>query len=91
MSETYEHTPEVWTAKRLREAIKDLPDDAPIHIGVADGPGDFGGYGDYVLVDAEHVTNWWPATATTPERKETEKALTLFADFAPGQYERDVE
>ncbi|MET7713701.1 DUF6225 family protein [Streptomyces sp. NPDC005407] len=90
MSDTFEHKPAVWTAAQLREAIKDLPDDAPIHIGVADRPGDFEGFGGYVLVDAEHVTNWWPATPSTPERSETEKALTLFADFEPGEYERDT-
>ena len=78
----------MWTAAQLREAIKDLPDDAPIHIGVAEHPGDFYGFGGYVLVDAEHVTNHWPATQTTPERNETEKALTLFADFEAGPYDR---
>ncbi|MFE6126763.1 DUF6225 family protein [Streptomyces sp. NPDC056437] len=90
MSETYEHKPAVWTAKRLREALAELPDDAPIHIGVAEKPGDFDGFGGYVLVDAEHVTNQWPATQWEPERSETEKALTLFADFQPGEYDRPI-
>ena len=91
MSDTFEHTPAVWTAKQLREALKDLPDDAPIHIGLAEAPGDFEGFGTYVLVDAEHVTKWWPATQMAPERTETEAALTLFADFEAGRYDRDVD
>ena len=44
-------------------------------------------YATYVLVDAEHVENWWPATSNTPERTETEKALTLFADWTADRYE----
>ncbi|KJY25476.1 DUF6225 family protein, partial [Streptomyces katrae] len=55
MADMFEHAPQVWTAARLREALTDLPDETPIHIGVADGPGDFDGYGEYVLVDAEPV------------------------------------
>jgi hypothetical protein len=39
-------------------------------------------------VDAHRVENWWPATATEPERTETEKALTLFVDWEPGAYDR---
>ncbi|QGZ53334.1 hypothetical protein GPZ77_34455 (plasmid) [Streptomyces sp. QHH-9511] len=88
MSETYEHKPEVWTAGRLREALKDVPDDAPIHMGIAEDTGDFDGYREGVLVDAHHVENWWPATSTSPERTETETALTLFADWKPGLYDR---
>ncbi|MFH8520683.1 DUF6225 family protein [Streptomyces gelaticus] len=57
-----------------RATLKDLPDDTPIHIGVAEDLGDFGGYRESVLVDAHHVENWWPATGTTPERAEKEKA-----------------
>ncbi|WP_329595839.1 DUF6225 family protein (plasmid) [Streptomyces sp. NBC_01362] len=55
--------------------------------GVAEDPGDFGGYRESVLVDAHHVENWWPATGTAPERAEKEKALTLFADWTPGEYD----
>lgn len=91
MAEAYEHKPTVWTAQQLRAAIMHLPDDTPIHIGVPDKPGDFDGYQTMVLVDAEHVTNHWPATSMTPERSETEKALTLFADYDPGTYERPIE
>ncbi|MER5853627.1 DUF6225 family protein [Streptomyces sp. NPDC002012] len=59
---------------------QNLPDDAPIHIGVAGDPGDFGGYRDFVIVEAHQVENWRPATSTAPERTETADALTLFAD-----------
>ncbi|MFJ9683789.1 DUF6225 family protein [Streptomyces sp. NPDC101194] len=41
-----------------------------------------------LLVDARQVENWWPATGTTPERTETEEALTLFADWKPDTYNR---
>ncbi|MFD7498204.1 DUF6225 family protein [Streptomyces sp. NPDC059832] len=87
MTDVFEHTPQVWNAAQLRDALKDLPDDAPIHIGVADDPGDFDGYRDFVLVDAHQVENWWPATSTTPERTETAQELTLFADWEPGAYD----
>ncbi|MCX5166243.1 DUF6225 family protein [Streptomyces sp. NBC_00264] len=87
MTDVFDHTPQVWNAAQLREAIKDLPDGTPIHIGVAEDPGDFGGYRESVLVDAHHVENWWPATGTAPERAEKEKALTLFADWTPGEYD----
>ncbi|MFI9631031.1 DUF6225 family protein [Streptomyces sp. NPDC052042] len=88
MTDVFEHTPQVWNAAQLRDALKDLPDDAPIHIGVADDPGDFHGYRAFVLVDAHQVENWWPATSTAPERTETAEALTLFADWEPGAYDR---
>ncbi|MGW1658434.1 DUF6225 family protein [Streptomyces atratus] len=87
MTDVFDHAPHVWNAAQLRSALKDLPDDTPIHIGVAEDPGDFGGYRESVLVDAHHVENWWPATGTTPERAEKEKALTLFADWMPGEYD----
>ncbi|MCX4736932.1 DUF6225 family protein [Streptomyces sp. NBC_01363] len=87
MTDVFDHAPQVWNAAQLREALKYLPDDTPIHIGVAEDPGDFGGYRESVLVDAHHVENWWPATGTTPERAEKEKALTLFADWTPGEYD----
>lgn len=35
--------------------------------------------------------NWWPATATTPEKQEVEEALTLFGDFMPGLYDPPVD
>ncbi|MFE7046181.1 DUF6225 family protein [Streptomyces atratus] len=41
MTDVFEHTPQVWNAAQLRDALKDLPDDAPIRIGVAGDPGDF--------------------------------------------------
>ncbi|MFF2411773.1 DUF6225 family protein [Streptomyces sp. NPDC058092] len=87
MADTFDHAPQVWNAAQLREALKDLPDDTPIHIGVAEDPGDFDGWRDGVLVDAHRVENWWPATFDAPERTETEKAITLFADWRPGEYD----
>ncbi|MFJ7201635.1 MULTISPECIES: DUF6225 family protein [unclassified Streptomyces] len=36
MTDVFEHSPQVWNAAQLRDALKDLPDDAPIHIGVAE-------------------------------------------------------
>ncbi|MEE1768352.1 DUF6225 family protein [Streptomyces sp. JV185] len=87
MTDIFKHTPQVWNAAQLRDALKDLPDDAPIHIGVAGDPGDFDGYREFVLVDAHQVENWWPATSTAPERTETADALTLFADWEPGAYD----
>jgi hypothetical protein len=86
MADTYEHAPDVWTAGRLREAIKDLPDDAVIHIGVASDPGDFDGYQDRVLVDYEPVEYHWPATKREPERTRVDH--TLFADWPAGTYDR---
>ncbi|WP_406384971.1 DUF6225 family protein [Streptomyces sp. NBC_01618] len=88
MTDVFEHTPQVWNAAQLRDALKDLPDAAPIHIGVAGDPGDFDGNRDFVLVDAHQVENWWPATSTAPERTQTADALTLFADWQPGAYDR---
>ncbi|MFI5774998.1 DUF6225 family protein [Streptomyces sp. NPDC051658] len=35
MTDVFEYTPQVWNAAQLRDALKDLPDEAPIHIGVA--------------------------------------------------------
>ncbi|MEU9849217.1 DUF6225 family protein [Streptomyces sp. NPDC047985] len=43
--------------RRTREALKDVPDDAPVRIGIAEDPGDFGGYRSGVLVD-----DWQPGT-----------------------------
>ncbi|WP_326770985.1 DUF6225 family protein (plasmid) [Streptomyces sp. NBC_01591] len=81
----FEHTPQVWNAAQLRDAIKDLPDDAPVHICVAGDPGWLRRVRDFVLVDAHQVENWWPATSTAPERTETAEAL--FADWEPGAYD----
>ncbi|MEU6019766.1 DUF6225 family protein [Streptomyces sp. NPDC047515] len=88
MTGLFEHAPQIWNAAQLRDALKDLPDDAPIHIGVAGDPSDFDGYRDFVLVDAHQVENWWLATSSAPERSETAKELTLFADWEPGTYDR---
>ncbi|MFD9405826.1 DUF6225 family protein [Streptomyces sp. NPDC059989] len=86
MAEMFDHAPQVWTAARLREALAGVPDETPIHIGVADGPGDFEGYGEYVLVDAEPVEmdgNGDPAAS--------EVQFTLFADARAGAYHLDVD
>ncbi|MEV7238153.1 DUF6225 family protein [Streptomyces sp. NPDC051020] len=88
MTDIFEHAPQVWNAAQLREALKDIRDDVPIHIGVAPDPGDFDGYHPGVLVGADQVEVCWPATRTAPERTETEQALTLFADWEPGAYDR---
>lgn len=85
MADIYDHSPEVWTAGRLREAIKNLPDETPVHIGVAPEPGSFEGYQECVLVDFEPVELLWPATKAAPER--TEVQHTLFADWQPGPYD----
>ncbi|MFK8851755.1 DUF6225 family protein [Streptomyces sp. Ac-502] len=77
--------PEPWTAGRLREALKDLADDAPIYIGVASDPGDFNGYHDRVLAAYEPVELHWPAADGEPER--TEVQHTLFADWPAGTYD----
>ncbi|MGW3688993.1 DUF6225 family protein [Streptomyces sp. NPDC005125] len=31
MTDTFEHAPQIWNAAQLRDALKDLPDDAPVH------------------------------------------------------------
>ncbi|MGW6459424.1 DUF6225 family protein [Streptomyces sp. NPDC055078] len=85
MAETFDHAPQVWTVARLREALADLPDGTPVHVGVADAPGDFGGYSEYALVDLEPVEKDLPGT-----RGGTEVEYTLFADYKAGQYHRDL-
>ncbi|AQW50726.1 DUF6225 family protein [Streptomyces violaceusniger] len=85
MADTYAHSPEAWTAGRLREAIKDLPDDAPVYVGIASDPGNFEGCQERVLVDCEPVELSWPATKSAPER--TEVQYTLFADWPTGTYD----
>ncbi|MBT2482435.1 DUF6225 family protein [Streptomyces sp. ISL-94] len=86
MAEMFDHAPQVWTVARLREALADVPDETPIHIGVADGPGDFEGYGEYVLVDAEPVEMEGHGDPGTPEVR-----FTLFADALAGAYHLDVD
>ncbi|MCB5167762.1 DUF6225 family protein [Streptomyces bambusae] len=93
MADTFEHQPQVWTAGRLRQALAGLPDETPIHIGVADSPGDFEGYGEYVLVDAEPVEMdpddgaEAPAASGGPARVQ----FTLFADASAGVYHHDLD
>ncbi|WP_232837977.1 DUF6225 family protein [Streptomyces atratus] len=43
----------MWNAAQLREAIKDLADDTPIHIGVAEDPGCSDGYRSSARCTAE--------------------------------------
>ncbi|MFD9483928.1 DUF6225 family protein [Streptomyces sp. NPDC059991] len=89
MTDTFEHNPRVWTAARLREALQGLPDDTPIHVGVADGPGDFDGYTEYALVNLEPVEK---DTATAgPAAAHSDVEYTLFADFKAGQYHYDLD
>ncbi|WP_412079644.1 DUF6225 family protein (plasmid) [Streptomyces xanthophaeus] len=85
MADMFDHTPQVWTAARLREALTDVPDETPIHIGVADGPGDFEGYGEYVLVDAE------PVEMDLSDAGVAQVQFTLFADVRAGAYYLDID
>ncbi|MEU9105642.1 DUF6225 family protein [Streptomyces xanthophaeus] len=87
MADTFDHAPQVWTAARLRSALADLPDDTPIHIGVADGPGDFEGYGEFVLVDAEPVEIDAHSDGGDPPQIQ----FTLFADAKAGVYYPDLD
>ncbi|MFD7628229.1 DUF6225 family protein [Streptomyces sp. NPDC059851] len=92
MAETFDHNPQVWTAGRLREVLAALPEDTPIHIGVADGPGDFEGYGEYVLVDAEPVEldiEGDEDGAGGPGAPRVQ--FTLFADATAGVYHLDLD
>ncbi|MFK0255236.1 DUF6225 family protein [Streptomyces sp. NPDC090445] len=92
MAETFDHNPQVWTAGRLREVLAALPDDTPIHIGVADGPGDFDSYGEYVLVDAEPVELAIECDEDGPAgRGEPRVQFTLFADATAGVYHADLD
>ncbi|MEU3499254.1 DUF6225 family protein [Streptomyces hundungensis] len=81
MADTFDHTPLVWTARQLRDALAGLPDDAPIHIGVADEPGDFDGYNGFALVGLEAVETDYPDGRTEVE-------YTLYADYPAGAYDR---
>ncbi|NXY98940.1 hypothetical protein HYE82_32080 [Streptomyces sp. BR123] len=92
MAETFDHNPQVWTAGRLREVLAALPDDTPIHIGVADGPGDFDSYGEYVLVDAEPVELDIECEQDGPGgRGGARVQFTLFADATAGVYHADLD
>ncbi|MEU2395420.1 DUF6225 family protein [Streptomyces sp. NPDC007369] len=100
MAETFDHNPQVWTAGRLREVLAALPDDTPIHIGVADGPGDFESYGEYVLVDAEPVEldidtdrdeDGPGGRGDRGDRGEPRVQFTLFADATAGVYHVDLD
>ncbi len=89
----FDHNPQVWTAGRLREVLAALPDETPIHIGVADGPGDFEGYGEYVLVDAEPVEVDLDGEGEAGHGGEPGPRVqfTLFADAAAGAYHLDLD
>ncbi|MCY0918504.1 DUF6225 family protein [Streptomyces sp. H27-G5] len=107
MADTFEHTPQVWTAGRLRSVLAGLPDDTPIHVGVADAPGDFDAYGEFVLVDAEPVevdlTDLTDLTDFSYSAGSSDSGLsrggdaapevrfTLFADAKAGVYHLDVD
>ncbi|MFG2677013.1 DUF6225 family protein [Streptomyces sp. NPDC048445] len=91
MADTFEHVPQVWTAGQLRQALDGLPDDTPIYLDIAEDPGDFDGSRDGVLVDAYHEEVRWPSTDDEPERYESEKAITLSADWKPGTYDQAAD
>ncbi|MER7466933.1 DUF6225 family protein [Streptomyces sp. NPDC097981] len=91
MADMFDHNPQVWTAGRLREVLAALPDETPIHIGVADGPGDFEGYGEYVLVDAEPVEVDLDGEGDHDGEPGPRVHFTLFADAAAGAYHLDLD
>ncbi|GLF93368.1 DUF6225 family protein [Streptomyces yaizuensis] len=84
MAETIDHAPQVWTAGQLRHALTGLPDDTPLHVAVADGPGDFAGYSEYALVSLDEVEKDAPAG-----EHPTLVEYTLFADYKAGLYDPD--
>ncbi|MFF6844627.1 DUF6225 family protein [Streptomyces tanashiensis] len=86
MAETFEHKPEQWTVGQLREALKDLPDDTPLHVGVPDSPGDFDDYQEMVAIDVEPVELLYRGYNGKPDR--TEVRHTLFVDFPADTYNR---
>ncbi|MFD4246010.1 DUF6225 family protein [Streptomyces sp. NPDC058525] len=86
MADTFEHAPQVWTAGRLRSALAGVPDDTPIHIGVADEPGNLDGYGEFVLVGAEPVEMEADSSTAPPQVQ-----FTLFADAKAGVYYLDMD
>ncbi|MFD7861485.1 DUF6225 family protein [Streptomyces sp. NPDC059783] len=79
--------PKVWTAGQLRFALTAVPDEAHVHVGVADGPGNFvDGYDEFVLVHAEPVEQA-DGTKTVPQQVR----FTLFAGAAAGAYYFEVD
>ncbi|MET9882082.1 DUF6225 family protein [Streptomyces sp. NPDC006430] len=91
MADMFDHNPQVWTAGRLREVLAGLPEETPIHIGVADGPGDFEGYGEYVLVDAEPVEVEPDVDGDEHGEPGPRVQFTLFADAQAGAYHLDLD
>ncbi|MEU3727220.1 DUF6225 family protein [Streptomyces sp. NPDC031705] len=88
MEDRFDHTPAVWTARQLRSALADVPDDTPISIGVAGAPGDFDEYDEFVLVGAEPV-EVDPGDGEASGVPQVE--FTLFADAKAGLYYLDME
>ncbi|MFD6469656.1 DUF6225 family protein [Streptomyces goshikiensis] len=87
MADMFDHVPQVWTAGQLRSALTAVADETPIHVGVADVPGDFaGGYEELVLVHAEPVEMADGSETVPPQAR-----FTLFADAAAGAYYLDVD
>ncbi|MFD3657629.1 DUF6225 family protein [Streptomyces sp. NPDC058620] len=87
MADTFEHAPQVWTAGQLRSALTAVPDETLIHVGVADGPGNFtDGYDEFVLVHAEPAEQA-DKTKTVPQQVR----FTLFADAEAGAYYLDED
>ncbi|MEE1810382.1 DUF6225 family protein [Streptomyces sp. BE133] len=65
----------MWNAAQLREAIKDLPDDTPIHIGVAEDPGCSHGYRSSARCTAEPRSPCSEPTSSS-SRSHHERAAT---------------
>lgn len=87
MADMFDHTPQVWTAGQLRSALAAVPDETPVHVGVADRPGDFAnGYDEFVVVHAEPVDQ-----PESPGAVPQQVPFTLFADAAAGAYYLDVD
>lgn len=86
MADTFEHAPHIWTAGRLRTALTEVADDTPIHIGVADEPGNLDGYGEFILVNAEPVELDSEDSSVPPQVQ-----FTLFADAKAGVYYLDMD
>lgn len=87
MTDTFDHAPKVWTAGHLRRVLEALPGDTPLHVGVADGPGNFAGYSEYAVVDLEAVEKDLPGPRGGASGRVVE--FTLFADYKAGRYHRD--
>ncbi|MEU1494853.1 DUF6225 family protein [Streptomyces sp. NPDC005776] len=89
MADTFDHAPRVWTAGQLRSALATVPDETPVHVGVADRPGNFvDGYDELVLVHAESVEQV-DGARTIPQQERG--SFTLFADAVAGAYYLDVD